>query len=421
MPWTTRDPPGPAKNVKSEHVRSACVKAANKALANDKSEAEAIRACIGAMKTAGEGTLFLALPEGMTDEALSTLVSEQGLGFVTLTGEPERFEIEYENGRMMALGAVPSDVDFSQVRALYFHDAILAREETNRNKDRLPPEEIEALAKSIGGMPIDDEHVFDNVCGVFARGKTVKGADGLLATSVDGLIWAQRFPEIAEGLVKGERQLSMEVWIAAATCGMCNETFKHKDEYCAHLEHREAVRTLHGVQGFGGALTIKPAGTETTFDHDSMMVVASHHLASSDHNKTEGANDMELEEKITQLEAERDAAKARVAELEADLQTSTTALDAAKASLLEATEATDALRWSIRKQKLEQAGYDEEKLVADEEVLAAMTDAAFDILVANMDRSTNGGDDGNAALGTVNLGGGADDDKIEIVFPNDPD
>jgi len=152
--------------------------------------------------------------------------------------------------------------------------------------DYLPAQEIEALAKNIGGMPIDDEHQFEDVVGVFTRGTVVKEANGLAAVSVDGLIWPQRFPGIARELVEGKRQLSMEVWIASATCGLCGEIFRRADDYCPHLTHKEADRTLHGVQGFGGALTVKPAGSDTTFDYNSMMVVASHQLEHSEPNLT---------------------------------------------------------------------------------------------------------------------------------------
>lgn len=424
MPWTTDSPPGPAKNVKDAKVRRACVKAANGALGDGKSDAEAIQACIGAMKSAAEGTLFLELPEGMTDEALSDLVQSQSLGFVTLTGEPEQFEVEYEDGRMMALGSVPANVDLSQVRALYFRNAILAREETNRNKDYLPPEEIANLAKSIGGMPIDDEHQFDEVVGVFTKGKVVQGEDGLTAVSVDGLVWPQRFPEVSQGLVEGKRQLSMEIWIAAATCGLCSKTFRHKDNYCAHLEHKEARRTCRGVQGFGGALTVKPAGSDTTFDHDSMMVVASHRMENSDPpavggDQTKGANDMELEAKIAQLEQELAAAKDEATQLKADLETANTALATATANLEAATEATDELKWSIRAQKLTQAGYDETELEANKEALAAMGDAAFDILVGALTGSDpDPNPDPLPVGGSVDLGGsgtGGDNDE-EIVL-----
>ena len=425
MPWSEASPPGPAKNVKDAKVRRACVKAANSALADGKTDAEAIQACIGAMKQVSAGTLFLELPEGMTDEALSDLVQTQGLGFVTLSGEPEQFEVEYEDGRMMALGSVPADVDFAQVRALYFRNAILAREETNRNKDYLPAEEIANLAKSIGGMPIDDEHEFEKVRGVFTKGKVVQGSDGLGAVSVDGLVWPQRFPEIAQELVEGKRQLSMEVWIAAATCGLCSETFQHANDYCAHLEHKEARRTLRGVQGFGGALTVKPAGSDTAFDHDSMMVVASHRMDNSDPlagggDQTKGANDMELEEKIAQLEQELAATKDEATQLKADLETANTALATATANLEAAAEATDELKWSIRAQKLAEAGYDEAELETNKETLAAMEDVAFDILVGALESS--GADpppDPSLPVGgSVNLGGGGtgNDSNEEIVL-----
>lgn len=421
MPWTKENPPGPAKNWDAEAVGK-CVSAANAVKADGGSDQDAIFACIRAAgKTkhpGGKGSLGIEIPDGLDGDSLNKLmesVQEMGLGFVVFAGEPERFEVEYEDGRMMALGSVPSDVNFAQVRALYFRNAILAREETNLNKDHLPAKEIQALAKSIGGMPIDDEHRFEDVVGVFTKGSVITAATGLAAVSVDGLIWPQRFPEIAQEMVEGKRLLSMEVWIAAATCGLCNETFQHSDDYCAHLEHKEAQRTLHGVQGFGGALTIKPAGSDTAFDHDSMMVVASHRVTSKA-DTTKGANDMELEEKIAQLEQELADAKVQLATQAAELETANTALATATTDLQTAKEATDALRWSIRAQKLTEAGYDEEKLEADKEVLAALPDEAFDILVAALTPDPEDPPADSPVGGSVNLGGGGTNDDDEVIL-----
>lgn len=281
MPWTVDSPPPPAKNWGKEAIEK-CVPVANAVLKKTGDKTKAIQACIRAagktVHPGGKGALFIELPEGMDDEQFCNMVEQadqMGLGFVTLEGAPEQFEIEYDDGRMMALGAVDPGVDWAQVRALYFRNAILARAESNRNRDRLPSEEIAALARTIGGMPIDNEHRFEEVVGVFTRGREVEDS-GVPAVSVDGLLWPQRFPEIARETVSGERRLSMEVWIAAATCAECGQRFTTATDYCDHLHKRQADRILHGVMGFGGAVTVRPAGTDTVFDAGRMTVVASH-------------------------------------------------------------------------------------------------------------------------------------------------
>ena len=61
MPWTVDNPPSPAKN-KPKKVREACVKAANAALKDGKSEKEAIFACLHQMNLlAGKKVLKLRI------------------------------------------------------------------------------------------------------------------------------------------------------------------------------------------------------------------------------------------------------------------------------------------------------------------------------------------------------------------------
>lgn len=442
MPWTKEKPPKCATNWTDEQ-KAKCVKTANAVLKGGGTEQAAVFACIkSAGKTKHPGGKDKA--KGTLDPAeLIERLEEMGLGFVLLEGKPTQFEIEYDDGRMMALGAVSPDIDFTKVRALYFHNAILAREESNKNKDRLPPEEIDALATSIGGMPIDDEHQFESIIGVFTKGQRVED-NGRGAVSIDGLIWPQRFPVIAKEIVAGERSLSMEVWIASVTCSMCNEQFTKKEDYCAHLEHKEADRILHGVLGFGGAATRKPAGTDTVFDVDRMMVVATDHRDQGGDptklpkDKTKGKDDMELKEQVQALESqlgttktelgtvktELGVAKTKITELEGELTT-------AKESLTEAQKATADLRWSVREQALSGVGYDEDKLKTDKETLEAMPDEAFDILFAALNKEPDPdpkdkdkgkgkeGDDDPPTIGAVVLGGNEeddDDDRPQLVL-----
>lgn len=439
MPWKFPDNvPKVAKNW-TEEQQKRCIKVGNAVLRKKGTEQAAIFACI---KAAGKTKHPGGKAEGTLDPTeLMERLEEMGLGFVLLEGTPTQFEIEYDDGRMVALGAVSPDVDFTKVRALYFHNAILAREESNKNKDRLPPEEIDALATSIGGMPIDDEHQFESIIGVFTKGQRIED-NGHGAVSTDGLIWAQRFPDIAKEIVVGKRSLSMEVWIAAVTCSMCNERFTKKEDYCAHLEHKEADRILHGVLGFGGAATRKPAGTATVFDVDRMMVVATDHRDQGDDptkpptDKTKGKGDMELKEQVQTLESQLGTAKAELGTAKTELKVAQTRitelegeLTTANESLTEAQTATADLRWSVREQALTQAGYDEDKLKADKETLEAMPDGAFDILIAALNKEPDPVDDKGKGkgeeddddppiIGAVVLGGNEEDgdDRPQLVL-----
>jgi len=56
MPWSVKNPPGPAKNW-SAAAKRICVRAANGALKNGGSDTDAIRACIGAVKRGAPGSI----------------------------------------------------------------------------------------------------------------------------------------------------------------------------------------------------------------------------------------------------------------------------------------------------------------------------------------------------------------------------
>lgn len=291
MPWTKENPPKCAKNWTDEEKQK-CVKAANAVLSEGGSETDAIRACIhNAGKTVHPGGKGSLSPVELAQ--LMEQLGEMGLGVVTMEVQATEFEVLFDDNRMVVLGAVSPDIDFSRVRALYFRNAILARQESNKNKDRLPPEEVSNLAKTIGGMPIDDEHQFQVCIGCYTKGAEIEDS-GRLAVATDGIIWAQRFPDIARQIVAGEKHLSMEVWIGSATCSMCNETYTSRDDYCAHLKHKEAERILHDVVGFGGAATRKPAGSNTLFDADRMLVVASAHTEGGFAVGDNGAGEFEM-------------------------------------------------------------------------------------------------------------------------------
>ena len=168
---------------------------------------------------------------------------------------------------------------------LRFKGAILARQETNRNNDEITEAGIDELAATIGGRPIDVEHRTSDNCGVFTAGRAVN-VDGHKALSVDGLVWADRYPDTAAGMQGGAQHLSIEAVADKAKCSACGQEFLTAKDYCEHLTNRRrngTRRTLQGLRAKGGAVTKNPAGTNTKFDPRSIYFVASH----------EEANDLE--------------------------------------------------------------------------------------------------------------------------------
>lgn len=174
------------------------------------------------------------------------------------------------------------DVVYSMVRSadgapsmLVFKNAALARAETNLNRDNIDAQGIKELAATIAGWPISLEHQRRQLCGMFTAGRVGKG-DVLL---VDGAIWAERYPETAQGVLDGSESLSIEARADKADCSICNTRFESADTYCEHLSNRRsngAVRHLSGLKARGGAITRKPAGTNMRFDPNHIYVVAAH-------------------------------------------------------------------------------------------------------------------------------------------------
>jgi hypothetical protein len=71
----------------------------------------------------------------------------------------------------------------------------------------------------------------------------------------------------------------VEATADSAVCSVCNGTFDSSDAYCEHLTNRKiygAVRKLRGLHGKGGAVTTRPAGSNTKFNPTQVYFVASH-------------------------------------------------------------------------------------------------------------------------------------------------
>lgn len=156
---------------------------------------------------------------------------------------------------------------------LVFEDAVLARAEVNANGDELTLAAIGELAQTIPLKPLDADHETRSVIGFFTKGH--QDNDALI---VDGVVFADRFPEQAKGIRDGTLHLSMEAEFHSATCSICGGEFTSAAAYCEHLRNRKksgARRKLSGLRAIGGGTTPNPAGTGTRFAPNQMYFVAS--------------------------------------------------------------------------------------------------------------------------------------------------
>ena len=188
------------------------------------------------------------------------------------------------NANLM-LGAVHFEADELNPRILRFKNVILARPETNKNRDNVSEQGIQELADTIAGMPIDIDHDSTKNLGYFTAGRV--GDQGELR--VDGMIWLDRCSQMGvdpQEVLDEEYGLSIEADAATAECSVCHKVHSNSNEYCSHIVNLRskirhgADRVLRGLRAIGGALTKKPAGSNTGWDALSGIVfVASHQEA----------------------------------------------------------------------------------------------------------------------------------------------
>ena len=169
---------------------------------------------------------------------------------------------------------------------LRFRNATLVIAETNSNQDTIPEEELQNLAATLPGRAIDDDHNLQRCVGVFTEA-AVHFVEKIQVwgLKVGGLIWADRFPESADGVRTGRLKLSIEADANNAECSICGEVFGRAIDYCEHLldkARHNASRILHGLRAVGGGLTPRPAGTGTDFDPSLVYFVAHHNLQGGD-------------------------------------------------------------------------------------------------------------------------------------------
>lgn len=275
---------------------------------------------------------------------------------------------------------------------LLFKNATLARAETNANNDNIDDDGVKELAATIAGCPIDVEHHPTKIPGMFTAGRVGKQNNVL----VDGAIWADRFPEEADKVMNGIYSLSVEATAETARCSICDQVFASADKYCDHLINRRAtgaVRRLKGLKSKGGAITRKPAGSNTAFDQNQLYIIASHMDPSmmDDHTDVpppqgeakDPQKEMQMEEELNKAKAELQAALAKITDLEAK-SAEKDGLLAKKDEAITALEASNkGLIVVARRAKLGKA-IDDAEWEKIKEVLAALPEAAFELMASKM-------------------------------------
>ena len=180
----------------------------------------------------------------------------------------------------------PSDVNmvlgqnFEPGELLRWKNAELARAEVNANMDELSNENIDALAGTLPLMPLTISH--DNeIVGLFTAAYASPAPDMPESNRLltDGIMYARRFPEIAEEIISGKRRLSVEAFADKAVCSLCGGEYLTARDYCDHLRDRHtsgASRRFSGMRAVGGGVVRNPAGSSTAFDSRQVYMVAEH-------------------------------------------------------------------------------------------------------------------------------------------------
>lgn len=155
---------------------------------------------------------------------------------------------------------------------------VVARAERNRNNAEITPEGIRELAATLPKMPLTYADHSDPraICGYFTDARAVADATVLEA---DAVLFARRFPELADGIRRGTLKLSVECWVGQSECLTCGAVWPSEDgaDPCEHLTASPTPpRRVRGLTAFGACLTTTPAGTNTIIYPDSLAMVAKH-------------------------------------------------------------------------------------------------------------------------------------------------
>ena len=314
---------------------------------------------------------------------------------------------------------------------LRFTNAILVVAETNRNHDTITEEGISEICASLPGRPIDWDHEFTKNVGVFTGARAVKLED-TWAASVDGIIWADRFPQAADGVRDGTLHLSIEARADTAQCSICDGVFGEVVEYCKHLLNKAqsgANRILKGLKAVGGALTPKPAGTGTTFDQSRVYFVANHQdVVVSIQKKDEKVKVKEvinMAETMEEVQLKLDAMTKKYDEevaaherAQTDLTTAQEEVATLQAKVEELTSEAEEVNTKLseaitahRVEVLTLTGMDEEEVEEATETISKMDEAAFNLFLAHVRKPATRQQRGSGGL-THDDG----DDKPKLVL-----
>jgi len=214
---------------------------------------------------------------GFTDDASKAAAESKAKAYMrALYAHEPQASIIFESANTVTFELQASE----EGDILIFRNAVLAAAEENANHDVITREGIGELAATIAGRPIDDEHELDKLVGAFTAGRPLELGDDLFL-SVDGFVWADRWPAEAQMVRDGKKKLSIEASAKGATCSKCGGDFISSRDYCEHIFSRKAKerfgakRTLYGLKAKGGAITLSPAASTAGFGKEIYMV-ASH-------------------------------------------------------------------------------------------------------------------------------------------------
>lgn len=324
--------------------------------------------------------------------------------------EPQFAPIESEDGIVLEAA--------NDGELIRFKNAILAREETNKNGDTISADNINELAASIVGRAIDIDHNRSKNAGIITEAKA--GQDkGKAALFVGGLLWRDRYPVEVDGIRKGVNHLSVEAMADVAICSVCQGEFGKSSRYCNHLMARKASgakRAFNGLRGKGMGITPKPAG-DAQFDRDNIFVVANHQeemAMNCPHCGKEATGDTcpacnkstvpsviaselkDATERLNALQASLDQVKDQAKQEATELQNR---LDASEAKVKAADEKALKVRNELREKEL--AGLmPAESLTERKDTLLGLEDMAYNVLTASLKeaRETQGRRSGGAAI-----------------------
>lgn len=325
----------------------------------------------GAINFVPGNTLYASVPELPMIYAQSQ--AHDGISFGQISQELYDKLNRTAGGKLPPLGDV-----------LHFSGAVIAKVERNANGDEISLDNALELAETLPFTPLVDKHgATAKVLGVYTGGEVramnYDNQDGVYVV-VSGLLYPRRNPREVEEITSGERKQSIEAVSEECECSVCGVKASVINDYCEHMMPilagkalpKDVSRKHYQMRAIGGAAVKNPAGTNTGFNRDGFVVIAS---KEEDDNMEEQLNEI-----TAQLEAARAELEAKVKEIEtlqAKLEEAKADHDAVTASMKE-----DHALIMARALGLVSAGMkpDEVQEVVDE--LSVWSEATYNLFIA---------------------------------------